>query len=53
MLQIAREQKRRALEVLGLRKTNKIQNLEDFGLKMLPKSFVEHLYANLRLTDTH
>ena len=53
MLQIAREQKRRAPEVLGLSKTKEIQNLEDFGLKMLPKGSIEHLYANLRLADAH
>ena len=52
MLQIAREQKRRALEVPGLSKTNKIQNPEDFGSNTLPKSSIEHQYANLELTDT-
>ena len=52
MPQTAREQKRRAPEVPGLSKTKVVQNPEDFGLKMLPKSSVEHLYADLKLTDT-
>ena len=53
MLQIAREQKRRAPEVPGLSKTKEVQNPEDFGSKMLSKSSVEHLYTDLRLTNSH
>ena len=52
MLKVAREQKTRALEVPGLSKTREVQNPEDFGSKMLLKSSVEHLYADLRLTNT-
>ena len=51
MLQIAREQKTRALEVLVLSKTKEVQNLEDFGSRKLPKSSVEHLYTDQRLTN--
>ena len=51
VLQIAREQKTRALEVLGLSKTKEVQNLEDFGSKMLSKSSAVHLYSDLRLTN--
>ena len=43
---IARERKTRAPEVPGLSKTREIQNLEDFGLKMLLESSEEHLYAD-------
>ena len=48
---VAREQKTRAPEVLGLSKTREIQNPPDFGSKMLLKSSVEHLYADQRLTN--
>ena len=41
------------MEVLGLNKTNEIQNLEEFGSKTLSKSSVEHQYANLELADPH
>ena len=51
MLQIARERKWRAPEDLGFSKTKEIQNLEDFGSKMLLKSSVEHLYADQKLTN--
>ena len=52
VLQIARKQKTRAPEVPGLSKTKEVQNPEDFGSRTLPKSSVEHLYADLRLTNT-
>ena len=51
MLQIARERKTRAPEVPGLSKTREVQNPEDFGSRTLPKSSVEHLYADLKLTN--
>ena len=51
MLKVAREQKTRAPEVLGLSKTREVQNLEDFGSKTLLKSSIEHLYADQKLTN--
>ena len=51
MLKVARERKTRAPEVPGLSKTREVQNPEDFGLKTLLKSSVEHLYADQRLTN--
>ena len=51
MLTVAREQKTRAPEVPGFSKTREVQNLEDFGSRKLPKSSVEHLYTDQRLTD--
>ena len=51
MLKVARERKTRAPEVPGLSKTREVQSLEDFGLKTLLKSSIEHLYADQRLTN--
>ena len=51
MLKVAREQKTRAPEVLGLSKTREVQNPPDFGSKTLLKSSIEQLYADQRLTN--